>query len=82
MEKKSLYTICISVVVGFFILGVFTFYGLIKSHNVQSDDLQYQMITHGDSIIIFDQRTGDYWRKYLPQNEAPTEWEKFSITTK
>lgn len=88
MEKKSVYAICVSVVLGFLVLGAFTFYGLTNSHKLtnshtaQSEDLQYQMITHGSSIIIFDQITGDYWQKFLPLNEAPTEWEKFSIPTK
>jgi len=82
MEKKSVYMICISVIAGFIILGLFIFYGLINLQNVQRDELQYQMVTHGDSIIVFDQKTGDYWQKFLPQNDGPTEWKEFSIPTK
>ena len=79
MEKKSIYTICISVIVGFLVLGVFTYYGLTNSHNVQSNDLPYQIITHGDSLIVFDKKTGDYWQKFSQQNIGPTKWEKFSV---
>lgn len=73
--KKSIYTICISIVVGFLVLGVFTYCGLTDSHS-------YQMITYGNSLVLFDKKTGDSWQKYLPPNEGPTEWEKSSTPTK
>jgi hypothetical protein len=33
------------------------------------------MIIHGDNVVIFDQETGDYWIKYIPQHEGPADWE-------
>lgn len=28
------------------------------------------------NVIIFDKKTGNYWRKFIEPNEGPTKWEK------
>jgi len=75
MEKKSVYMICVSVIIGFVILGLFLFFGL-------SVGSRYEMVSHGSSIIVFDKVTGDYWQKFSSQFEGPTDWEKYSLPTK
>lgn len=38
------------------------------------------MISPNESnIIIFDSKTGDYWRKFIENNEGPTDWTKESV---
>lgn len=74
MKKSSIFAICLSIVIGFVILGGLVCYGL-TNFKTQQTTTRYQMITHGDTVLIFDQETGDYWSKYLPQNDGPTDWE-------
>ncbi|MDD4832411.1 MAG: hypothetical protein PHI78_01930 [Clostridia bacterium] len=74
MEKKSVYMICVSIIIGFVILGLFLFFGLSVS-------TRYEVVSHGDTLIVFDQVTGDYWQKYVPQFSGPTEWYKYSFPT-
>jgi hypothetical protein len=41
------------------------------------DEYRYEFISANEqNLIIFDKKTGDYWRKYIEINEGPTEWEK------
>lgn len=87
MEKKAIYAVCISIIAGFIILGTLICYGLLngQSNNEQTltnSELRYEMVSHGSTILIFDKQTGDYWQKFLPQNEAPTQWEKFESPSK
>ena len=74
MKKNMIFAICLSIIIGFTILGAFVYYGLINL-KTQQTTTRYQMITHGDTVVVFDQETGDYWTKYIPQNEGPTDWE-------
>jgi hypothetical protein len=77
LDRKSLLALCLSILLGFATLGAFIFFG-IQAINIQEKDPidRYQIISHGDNIIIFDKQTADYWQKYLPQFEGPTEWKK------
>ena len=34
------------------------------------------------NIIIFDSKTGDYWRKLIEPDEGPTDWSKESVNLK
>lgn len=49
-----------------------------KSFNKISDEqFRYELISPNDSnIIIFDKKSGEYWRKHIEPNERPTDWEK------
>ena len=74
MENKSIIYICISIIIGFSILSISL---LLNKEN------RYQMISPNENnIIIFDSKTGDYWRKFIETNEGPTEWSKESFNLK
>lgn len=74
MENKSILYICISIIIGFSILSISL---LLNKEN------RYQMISPNENnIIIFDSKTGDYWRKFIETNEGPTEWSKESFNLK
>ena len=37
----------------------------------------FELIPIGDNnIILFDTVTGEYWTKFVPSDEGPTDWEK------
>ena len=74
MENKSILYICISIIIGFSILSISL---------LLNKDNRYQMISPNENnIIIFDSKTGDYWRKFIEHNEGPTEWSKESFNLK
>lgn len=74
MENKSILYICISIIIGFSILSISL---LLNKGN------RYQMISSNENnIIIFDCKTGNYWRKFIEPNEGPTEWSKESLNLK
>ena len=77
MENKSILYICISIIIGFSILSVSLLLLYKDNRN------RYQMISPNENnIIIFDSKTGDYWRKFIETNEGPTEWSKESFNLK
>lgn len=74
MENKSILYICISIIIGFSILSISL---------LLNKDNRYQMISPNENnIIIFDSKTGDYWRKFIETNEGPTDWSKESFNLK
>ena len=74
MENKSILYICISIIIGFSILSISL---LLNKEN------RYQMISPNENnIIIFDSKTGDYWRKFIEPDEGPTDWSKESVNLK
>ena len=76
MENKSILYICISIIIGFSILSISI---LLNKDNRN----RYQMISPNENnIIIFDSKTGDYWRKFIESNEGPTDWSKESANFK
>ncbi|WP_430786922.1 hypothetical protein VBD025_15095 [Virgibacillus flavescens] len=41
------------------------------------DQYRYEFISANEqNVIIFDKKTGNYWRKYIEPTEGPTNWEK------
>lgn len=60
--------------------GLFFISQSLKSEPVNKtldEKFRYELISPNDSnIIIFDKRSGEYWRKYIEPNEGSTEWEK------
>ena len=77
MENKSILYICISIIIGFSILSVSLLLLYKDNRN------RYQMISPNETnIIIFDSKTGDYWRKFIETNEGPTDWSKESFNLK
>ncbi|KGP91268.1 hypothetical protein N780_08705 [Pontibacillus chungwhensis BH030062] len=48
-----------------------------KVSPVSEEQYRYEFISANEqNIIIFDKKTGNYWRKFVEPNEGPTEWEK------
>ena len=79
MENKSILYICISIIIGFSILSVSLLLLLLNKDNGN----RYQMISPNENnIIIFDSKTGDYWRKFIEADEGPTDWSKESVNLK
>lgn len=38
---------------------------------------RYKLISANESnLIIFDKKSGEYWRKFIDPNAGPTDWEK------
>ena len=74
MDKKAL-TIGISIIIGFFILGISIIYSLQNLVIPSNQGYRYEMISANETnIIIFDKETGRYWRKFIEPNGGPTDW--------
>lgn len=74
MNNKKVFVISIVVLV--LISGLLGFQ-LGTSLNGGKDMNRYEMISvNENNLIIFDRKTGEYWRKFIPSNEGPTNWEK------
>ena len=79
MKKSSAVIIGISIIIGFTILGLFFMFTFKESpkETEASSEYRYDFIPANDNnIIIFDKQSGEYWVKFLPSNEGPTNWEK------
>ncbi len=79
--KKSVVMFFGSVFVVLFCLGSLLLFGLNTYQNSKSDELRYEIESHGVNIIIFDRQTGDYWIKYLALDEGPSDWQKELLPT-
>lgn len=70
MKNSSALILGLAIIVGFTILGFFQL-------SVSKEDYRYDLISANENnIIIFDKETGEYWNKFIPSNEGPTDWEK------
>ena len=95
MEKRGAVIIGVSIIIGFLILGLLLKSPLESLSNnsapIMSNELsdlsnsvselnRYQMISANDhNIILLDTKTGEYWRKFIPSNEGPTNWSKENV---
>ena len=61
MNTKQLIIICVSIVTGL-VLHAF----IITSSFGSSESSRYEFISHGDTLIIGNRQTGQYWEKYNP----------------
>ena len=77
MEKRGALIIGVSIIIGFLILGLLSRLSIgIGGDNLPSSN-RYQMISANDNnIILLDTETSEYWRKFIPTNEGPTNWTK------
>lgn len=74
MNNKMVFVISIVLLV--LISGLLGFQ-LGTNLNGGKDMNRYEMIgVNENNLIIFDRKTGEYWRKFIPSNEGPTNWEK------
>lgn len=65
------------IIVGTLLIGFILGISVNKSNSTNENQYRYQLVSANDSnLILFDQKTGEYWRKFIPANEGPTEWEK------
>ncbi|MGG2027956.1 hypothetical protein AB1282_19845 [Gottfriedia sp. S16(2024)] len=78
--KNNHIIIGVAIIIGCTILGLFlmfTFSDNTKENPVKTNEYKYEMIQANDNnVIIFNKETGEYWRKFLPNNEGPTDWRK------
>lgn len=75
-----------SLIIGFAIIIGFTIVGLClifsstnESSNVgnENNEHRYELLpANENNIIIFDKVSGEYWTKFISNNEGPTNWEK------
>ncbi len=41
-----------------------------------TSEYKYEMIpVNENNVMIFNKETGEYWRKYIPSGEGPTNWD-------
>jgi hypothetical protein len=82
MKNYSSIIIGLAIIIGFTILGSFLMSAFGKeSSNVDSNsnnnEYRYELVPANEhNIIILDKKTGEYWNKFLPSDEGPTNWEK------
>jgi hypothetical protein len=80
MKNSSSLIIGLAIIIGFTILGLFLMVAFGKdSSNVVSNnnEYRYELVPANEhNIIIFDKKSGEYWSKFVPSDEGPTNWEK------
>ncbi|MFP3720771.1 hypothetical protein SFC57_07665 [Niallia circulans] len=80
MKNSSSIIFGLATIIGFTILGLFILSAFGKeSTKVENDndDYRYELVpANENNIIIFNKKTGEYWSKFIPSNEGPTNWEK------
>lgn len=77
MNNNSSRISLVLIILGALLIGYFLGVFVKKSNSTKEDQYRYQLINANDSnLIFFDQKTGEYWRKFIPNNEGPTDWEK------
>ncbi|AYV71434.1 hypothetical protein M1D49_17290 [Bacillus sp. PK3-056] len=80
MKNSSSIIFGLATIIGFTILGLFILSAFGKeSTKVENDndDYRYELVpANENNIIIFDKKTGEYWSKFIPSDEGPTNWEK------
>ena len=60
-----------------FISQSLSFHPEIIEVETQQEQFRYKFVSANETnIIIFDKHTGNYWRKFIPPNEGPTNWRK------
>ncbi|HSQ88879.1 hypothetical protein [Romboutsia sp.] len=77
MDKKSIFIISASIILGFIILSISLIYSFNLVKETSKVNNRYEIIAPNENnIIVFDNEKGIYWRKFIESNEGPTEWEK------
>lgn len=85
MKNSSSIISGLAIIIGFTILGLFILSAFgkesTKVENV-NEDYRYELVpANENNIIIFDKKTGEYWSKFIPSSEGPTNWEKGDFPT-
>jgi len=78
MEKKSIYALCASIILGFFILGLFVSEGMKNNaptqQPIQNSYARYQFYVVGNNLVEYDTDTEEVKYKYMSPDEHPTDW--------
>ena len=75
MERKSALIIATAVITGFIVLSGSIIYAARDFAERYAEENRYEFISANDTnIIIFDRKTGRYWRKFIEEGAGPTEW--------
>ena len=77
MDKKSIFIVSASIILGFIILSISLIYSFnLVKENTKTNN-RYEIIApNKNNIIIFDHEKGTYWRKFIESNEGPTKWQQ------
>lgn len=80
MKNRSSLIIGLAIIVGFTILGLFILIAFDKySSNAVSNNNEnrFELVpANQNNLILFDKKTGEYWNKFIPGTEGPTNWQK------
>ena len=79
MKNSSSIIIGLAIIIGFTILGLFQMVISEEESNEVgvSSEYRYDLVPANDNnIIIFDKQSGEYWNKFIPSDEGPTNWER------
>jgi hypothetical protein len=86
MKNKVLILLSISVLLSSIIISFSIVYSmdkvlsndkiLFQTYTSKIPKPQFKFIMEGNKAIIFNENTGEYWEKFIPTREGPTEWEK------
>lgn len=82
MNTKQILLLCISLIAGLVLQALILSGSMSGSASSESGSSRYEFISHGDTLIIGDTQTGDYWQKYVPTYQGPTEWEYITFPGK
>ena len=80
MKNSSSLIIGLAIIIGFAILGFSLVTALgQKDPEVAStnNEHRYELVpANENNLIIFDKESGQYWNKFIPDDEGPATWEK------
>ncbi|MGE7602356.1 hypothetical protein ACQKL5_07565 [Peribacillus sp. NPDC097675] len=77
MKKSSSIIIAVAIIIGFTILGLFLRVALEDDSKGINHEDRYELVPVNDNnMVIFDKKSGDYWNKFIPSEEGPTDWKK------
>ena len=77
MKNNSSLIIGVAIIIGFTILGLFLMVALEDDSKGVSLEDRYELVpVNENNMVIFDKKSGDYWNKFIPSEEGPTNWEK------
>ena len=77
MKYSSSLIIGVSIIMGFTILGLFLMVALEDDSKEVNHEDRYELVpVNENNMMIFDKKSGDYWNKFIPSGEGPTNWEE------
>ena len=74
--KKSIWMFIGTVASILVALGLVVALGLTMIQSTKVNEERYELVSHGENLIVFDRQTGEYWVKYMATNQGPSDWEK------